>query len=152
MKNTLLINSPAGTSSSSGGGTAAYTVTLAWPPSLNHAVVHTRTGQHYRTPQAKAFRALAVVTARNARTRCHWATLTVPAAVRIDLYPPTRRSYDADGKVKEVLDVLELAEVVANDKLVRDLRVVAHEELDPAGRCEVTVTTLMKPGQQATMN
>lgn len=116
-----------------------FAVTFPWPPSLNHATRHAR-GGHFKSPAAKAFRKAAIVLAHNERVRTQLATLQGPLAVRIDLYPPDRRGFDVDGKIKEVFDALQLAGVFTDDRQIRDARIVSHDaDLRPGGVCEVVV-------------
>lgn len=118
-----------------------FSATLPFPPSLNAAVRHIGGGGHYLSPEAKRFRAIAVATLRNAVVRCRHETITTRCAVVIELYPPDRRKRDADNRIKAVLDCLQLARVVADDNLVRDVRVVSYDDHRVAGgKCDVTVT------------
>jgi crossover junction endodeoxyribonuclease RusA len=120
-----------------------FDATLPFPPSLNAAVRHIAGGGHYLSPEAKRFRASAIATLKHAAARCHHQTITKACAVVIDLYPPDKRKRDADNRIKAVLDCLQLAGVVKDDNLCRDVRVVSHDEaVEKGGRCNVTVTLL----------
>jgi crossover junction endodeoxyribonuclease RusA len=117
-----------------------FACSFPWPPSLNHATRHTRGGGHYKTIEAKRFRHAAKLIAHTERRRIQWPTTKARVAVRVDLYPPNRHAFDVDGKLKEILDALQDAGVFVNDRQVRDLRVVAHDDAtEPNGRCMVRV-------------
>jgi crossover junction endodeoxyribonuclease RusA len=120
-----------------------FSALLPFPPSLNAAVRHARNGNHYPSPEAKQFRKDAVLLLHAAKHKAAWTMLTEPCAVLIELYPPDRRRRDADNRIKAVLDCLQLARIVDDDRLCRDIRVASYDGLiRKGGECRVTVRLL----------
>lgn len=62
------------------------------------------------------------------------------AAVFVALYPPTKRKYDADNRLKAILDALEHTGVLYNDEIV-DTIVVVKREVVQGGMCKVVIVS-----------
>lgn len=95
------------------------TLTLPWPPSVNHYWRHTSRGT-FITPKARRYRTdvgVAVLTQGRA------ATISGPVAVEIVAHPPNRLRRDLDNLLKGVLDALTHAGVYADDSQIADLRI-----------------------------
>jgi crossover junction endodeoxyribonuclease RusA len=103
-----------------------YEFSLPWPAATgNHAVKHTRTGGHYKTPQAKAYEAVVaqIVAAMGLGNLLGKKPLAGPLAVSWLLSPPDRRARDLDNLRKVVADALTRAgfwEDDSNKVLVRE--------------------------------
>jgi Holliday junction resolvase RusA-like endonuclease len=92
------------------------TLTLPWPPSVNHYYRHvgprvliSKDGRRYRETVAGIARRAAIPTFR------------APVEVDIDLYPPDNRRRDVDNSLKCTLDSLTYAGVYEDDSLIRKL-------------------------------
>jgi len=68
--------------------------------------------------------------------------LSCRVSLRVELYPQTRRKYDADNVLKSLLDSLEKAGVLENDEQVWDLRVIKHDKEDGVCGARVTITPI----------
>ena len=82
----------------------------------------------YLSRQYKDFLALTYMVVRQQLPRYH-KKITSPVRVTIDLYPPTKRIYDIDNRVKPLLDALTRAGVWADDSLVVELHVTKRSVL-----------------------
>lgn len=118
-------------------------IDLPWPPSLNacwrHVVIPSRSGKGrsctllskegrlYREAVVKQFGGGEPMMGR--------------LKVTLELYPPTRRSFDCDNYAKGVLDALTHAGVWGDDSQVDDLRIIRRDVLR-GGRCTVTIETM----------
>ena len=94
---------------------ATVQIELPWPAVTgNHAVKHTRTGGHYKTPQAKAYEA--AVAAIVVELGLGYAQ-TLKGPLRADwlLAPPDRRARDLDNVRKTAADALTKAGFWADD-------------------------------------
>ena len=106
--------------------TLTYEFALPWPEATgNHAVRHTRTGGHYKTPKAKAYEAVVaqIVAAMGLGNLLGQQPLGGPLAVSWLLSPPDRRARDLDNLRKVVADALTNAGFWADDSnkvLVRE--------------------------------
>ena len=124
---------------------SALTLKLPWPPSVNrywrhaarggHAVTYvSRDGLDYKTAVAEAVR--------------EQATGHMPysgqVAVRVVLYPPSKREYDADNRLKGLFDALTQAGVWVDDKLAREIHVAKEVPCPPKGRAVVTIWRIMQ--------
>jgi crossover junction endodeoxyribonuclease RusA len=111
------------------------TLTLPWPPSVNHYYRHvgprvliSKDGRRYREAVAGIARRAAIPTFR------------VPVEVDIDLLPPDSRRRDADNSLKCTLDSLTHAGVYEDDSLVRRLTVTMKEPLPPDGMAIIRIS------------
>ncbi|MBR2586266.1 MAG: RusA family crossover junction endodeoxyribonuclease [Thermoguttaceae bacterium] len=94
---------------------------LPWPPSVNH-IWRSAKGVCYLGKNYKDFLAWSFLTVRQQLPR-RFRTIVRPVRVTIDLYPPNRRRYDLDNRVKPILDALTHAHVWDDDSLVVELHV-----------------------------
>ena len=111
------------------------TLTLPWPPSVNHYYRHvgprvliSKDGRRYRETVAGIARRAALPTFR------------VPVEVSIDLYPPDNRRRDVHNSLKCTLDSLTYAGVYEDDSLIQRLTVTKKEPLPPDGLAVVRIT------------
>lgn len=91
-------------------------LTLPWPPSLNHYYRHvgprvliSKDGRRYREKVADIAK------------RSLQGTFCCPVEVRLDLYPPDKRKRDADNCLKCMLDSLTGAGVYTDDSLIQKI-------------------------------
>ena len=109
-------------------------LTLPIPPTVNH--YYGRRGKvSYLTKGAKAFRHEVAVAAMNAEAR--GAFLQGKLAVKVIAHLKTTQG-DLDNRLKPLLDALEYADVIKNDRQVDDLRITRGAPVK-GGRCEVTI-------------
>lgn len=110
-----------------------YTLSLPWPPSVNHYWIRQRKG--YRiSPEGAAFR-LAVA---NIHRRA--AVILGPVRVTIEFTQPNRLRRDLDNLAKCVLDSLTKASVWMDDSQVHDLH-MRWTDVPPVG-CRVTIEAM----------
>ncbi len=115
------------------------TITLPWPPSVNHywrlwrgRMVLSRQGRAYRVQVGVLLRAAGVV------------PLSGPLAMHVELYPPDRRTRDIDNALKAIGDSLQHGGAFQDDSqiewlLIRRVRVV------PGGRVIVRLGEMTMP-------
>jgi crossover junction endodeoxyribonuclease RusA len=82
------------------------------PPSVNHYVKHTRTGQHYVTKEAKAYKEAVAQFARGRFVKAK------RYAVKIHIYLAAKQKLDLDNCAKVVLDGLVEAGVIHSDAAI----------------------------------
>ncbi len=119
---------------------------LPWPAATgNHAVKHTRTGGHYKTPEAKAYEAVVaqIVAGMGMGNLLGQKPLGGPLAVSWLLAPPDRRARDLDNLRKVVADALTRAGFWADDSN----KVLARESFEwtdatPGGEVSLLVEVL----------
>jgi crossover junction endodeoxyribonuclease RusA len=90
-----------------------FTLTLPYPPSINHAFSVIR-GRPVLSQQTRAFRQRVRGLVRSARI----PTLLGPLAVRLELYPPDDRRRDCDNAQKSLLDALTQAGAFVDDSQI----------------------------------
>lgn len=110
------------------------TLTLPWPPSVNHYWLRNRNGSVRVSGAGVAFRMRVMSLYRG-------PTMTGRLAVVVDLYPPDKRRRDVDNSAKATLDALAHAGVYADDSQIDDLH-IRRRDVVPPGRVVVTVATL----------
>jgi crossover junction endodeoxyribonuclease RusA len=91
-----------------------FTVPLV-PPTVNHYVKHTRTGRHYVTKEAKAFKAAVASLAGCRQVPCKWYS------VKIHIYLGAKQKLDLDNCAKVVLDGLAEAGTIHSDAAITTL-------------------------------
>jgi len=111
------------------------TVTLPWPPTVNHYWGRRRGGRLFLTAKARAFRD--VVALELACTQDGppdgWVRLDIIA------HPPDKRKRDIDNIEKPLLDALEHAGAFENDYQVSDLRIRRRCDGTPRGTVRVEI-------------
>lgn len=80
------------------------------PALLNHYVRHTRSGRHYKTPEALSFEEIGAIACRGL------SVLAKRYSVRIDIYQGAGKKGDLDGYAKQPLDL------IANNGVLLDLK------------------------------
>ena len=111
------------------------TLTLPWPPSVNHYYRHvgprvliSKDGRRYRETVAAIARRAAIPTFR------------VPVEVSIDLHPPDNRRRDVDNSLKCTLDSLTYAGVYEDDSLIRKLTATMMRPEPPDGLATIRIS------------
>ena len=121
-------------------------ITLPFPPSVNHYWRHVVMGKRVATlisaPGRKYTTAvLAEVLRQKAVLRIH-----NHVAVTIMLHAPDKRRRDVDNYAKSLLDSLVKANVLEDDSLIRDLRLVWGDILS-GGKAVVTIREIAQATQ-----
>lgn len=113
---------------------------LPWPPSVNHYWRHVVINGRPRTLLSKEGRAykLAAADAVRQQRRGPSAPLSGRLAIAVTLFPPDRRRYDLDNRLKAVLDSLTEARVWEDD---RNVKIIHLEEggIVKGGACRVCI-------------
>lgn len=116
------------------------TYTLPWPPSVNHYWRHVVINGRPRTLLSKEGREFkqAAVGAVLQQRRGPSAPLSGRLAIAVTLFPPDRRCYDLDNRLKAVLDSLTEARVWEDD---RHVKIIHLEEgvIVKGGACRVYI-------------
>lgn len=107
-------------------------LTLPWPPSVN---------VYYRN-----FRGRMVLSAAGRQYREQVANIVATngqkqhgrLALFATLYPPTRRTYDADNRIKALQDALQFAGVFDDDEQI-DALAIFKDEVVKGGMCKVVI-------------
>ncbi|WP_178862089.1 RusA family crossover junction endodeoxyribonuclease [Thiomicrorhabdus cannonii] len=116
---------------------ASYQITLPWAPSAN--TYYRRAGQHiHLSLKGRQFKA-AVAQVLQAQG-LHRERISHRLRVRIELYPPNRRKFDIDNRIKPLLDALQHGGLFVDDEQI-DRLAVARGDIDPerAGYCLVSI-------------
>jgi len=121
-------------------GATEVTVTLSWPPTGNHykkprAVAKGKI-RWYLTSEAKAYHTRVWEVTRATKRFREGQRLRVDAT----LYPPDRRAFDVDNRVKVLLDSLQRAGIYPDDGQIDDLRITRGPLDRPDGKVVVTIT------------
>ena len=110
------------------------TLTLPWPPSVNHYYRHvgprvliSREGRAYREKVAAIVREIGV------------NMFVCPVEVEIELHPPDRRLRDADNSLKCTLDSLTGAGVYEDDSLIQKITVTKCSPMPPNGMAIIRI-------------
>lgn len=113
---------------------------LPWPPSVNHYWRHVVINGRPRTLLSKEGRAykLAAADAVRQQRRGPSAPLSGRLAIAVTLFPPDRRRYDLDNRLKAVLDSLTEARVWEDD---HNVKIIHLEEggIVRGGACRVCI-------------
>lgn len=118
----------------------SLTYTLPWPPSVNHYWRRVLIGGKLRTllsKEGREFKQTAVRAVLQQR-RGPSAPLSGRLAIAVTLFPPDRRRYDLDNRLKAVLDSLTEARVWEDD---RHVKIIHLEEggIVRGGACRVCI-------------
>lgn len=97
-------------------GKSSVTLILSFPPSANHMWRKDRNGRVYLSAEYKAFKEEVAMLWRAFGVR----TWDPRADVEIELflYPPWRRRWDLDNRIKPTLDALFYAAIIIDDSQV----------------------------------
>jgi crossover junction endodeoxyribonuclease RusA len=109
------------------------TVTLPWPPSVNH-YWRTWRGRMLISRKGRTYRKAVVAILRAARVR----PLAGSLAVHVELYPPDGRRRDADNALKAINDSLQHGGAFHDDSQIVWL-LVEKAEVVPGGKAVVRI-------------
>lgn len=98
-------------------------VVPAIPPSVNHYILHTRRGRHYKSAEAIKFKADVALCARGKQIR--WKRY----GVEIALFLGRKQKGDLDNFAKCVLDGLKDAAVIDSDAKIVELTMRKDRDL-----------------------
>lgn len=119
--------------------TETLTLTLPWPPSLNHYWRHNQ-GRTHISAKGKAYRKdvsdLYAIQGADIRRAGGFGKQRL--RVSIDVAEPDRRRRDIDNLLKSVLDALEAVDVFDDDCQVDELR-IKRVGLEPGGALYVLI-------------
>ncbi len=114
------------------------TVEIPWPPTVNaiwrQVSIGRLAGRTLLSAKARSFYAACSAAANPDLSR----KAVVARSVRIDLYPPNRRKWDIDNRIKAVLDGLQKAGVIEDDSTINELQVFRREVVRD-GKAVVTI-------------
>lgn len=107
-------------------------LTLPWPPSSNsyyrragHRIYLSEAGRKYREKVAE-------IVAEAGQKQ--FGRLAMFAS----LYPPNKRKFDCDNRIKALQDALQFAGVFDDDEQI-DALAIFREEIVPGGMCKVVI-------------
>jgi len=113
-----------------------------WPPSVNSIWRAIRRGDHATIILSKVGReyfAKATETLKQQARLAGLKTFENHVKVFVELSPPDARKRDADNPIKPIFDVLQKANIVINDSIIKDYRVRWHAPDRPGGRVVIYV-------------
>jgi crossover junction endodeoxyribonuclease RusA len=112
---------------------------IPWPPTVNHSTIPAIGGGRILTPEHRAFRCLV----QNIVTLQHIPRAEGRLRVVILLFPPDKRKWDIDNRVKAVCDALQHAGVIEDDAHIDQLEVRRMPCFQPGiGTANVAIQTL----------
>ena len=125
-----------------------HVITLPFPPSVNHYWRHVAIGKRVTT--------LISAPGRKYSSAVHGEVLRQKAVLRINhhvavtvlLHAPDRRRRDVDNYAKSLLDSLVKANVLEDDSLIRDLRLV-WGDVQSGGKAVVMIREIAQAAQGA---
>jgi Holliday junction resolvase RusA-like endonuclease len=100
---------------------SAIKLDLPLPPSINRAWRKGKQGQLYLDKSVKSFRTEVAWNVRGVTRK----TITEPVRIKVTFHGKSNRSYDVDNRAKSLLDALEHARFLDNDRQVTDLHACA---------------------------
>ena len=113
--------------------------------SANRRLAPGKGGRFYRAADYTSFLKSLAVTFQAEASRQRWVTTKVPVAVEICAWLPAQM--DGEAVQKPVLDALELAGVVVNDRQCSDVR-MRKMGVCPVSRIEIVVRPLTECGDR----
>ena len=113
---------------------------LPWSPSVNRIWRNYR-GRTVLNPLVDRYRNDVLARILEIDNGSHPGKLDGRLAIELDLYPPTRGRYDADNRIKSVLDAIEHAGLVADDEQFDRVTVTKwpYGVENPGGRIAVRI-------------
>lgn len=96
------------------------TLCIPFPPTVNHSSGPTASGGRYLTAEHKAFRAAVAAVAVGIKA----PRLVGRLRLRLTLFPPDRRRFDLDNRIKATQDALQHAGVYDDDWQIDELCVL----------------------------
>jgi crossover junction endodeoxyribonuclease RusA len=120
-----------------------FALRLPWPPTVNHSTRPTASGGRILTAQHKEFRAQVAQVWADHRERTNGPVIG-RLEVDVVLFPPNRRAFDLDNRLKSLLDAMQHAGVFADDGAIDKLSIRRSivEAGQPTGDAVVTIRTL----------
>ena len=111
---------------------------LPWPPTINHYYRNTKAGI-FLGKSGRLYRAEVLQVVK------YEAKITKPLESELEmavkLFPPNRRSFDLDNRLKALLDAMEHAGVYCNDRQIRKLYIEDTGQL--GGFAEVYINPMV---------
>lgn len=105
-------------------------LTLPFPPTVNHMWGFAGK-RKYLKKEAHEFRRIVQEACVEAKAKIHGRI-----AIFIALYPPTKRKFDLDNRIKALQDALEHAGVYLNDEQI-DTIICVRRDVVKGGMCKV---------------
>jgi crossover junction endodeoxyribonuclease RusA len=107
---------------------------LPFPPTVNHSTSPNGRGGKILTPEHNDYRnKVAQIVAQRGHP-----SVSGRVAVTIIVFPPDRRRFDIDNRIKATLDALQRAGVIADDEAVDELT-ITRGPVRPGGESAVTI-------------
>ena len=126
---------------------------LPFPPSVNHYWRHVvlpigngRKGHRVQTLISATGRKYKIAVLKSVIAQRAEYGIQNPVCVHVVFYPPNRCRRDVDNYAKALLDGIVGAGVLADDSLIRDLRLV-WGDVAPGGKAVVTIRPMPATGQ-----
>jgi crossover junction endodeoxyribonuclease RusA len=113
---------------------SAITLTLRWPPTINHYYVRSKRGM-FIGPEGQAYRVHVIEKLREAGARA----LEGPLRMSINAFPPDKRRRDLDNILKALWDALQRGGAFNDDSQIKSLRANMLEVEKPDGKVVVTI-------------
>ena len=117
---------------------ANLTITLPFPPSVNHYWRHVVMGKRVTTLISAPGRKYSAAVQGEVLLQKAARRINSHVAMTVLLHAPDRRRRDVDNYAKALLDSLVEAKVLEDDSLIRDLRMVWGDVV-PGGKAVVTI-------------
>ena len=115
---------------------------LPWPPSVNRYWRSVLIGRSVRVLISKNGRKYRTNVAASVLRQKQGPPLSGRLSVWIELFPPTRRAFDLDNRLKSLLDAMQHAGVYLDDGQIDRLLVDRGEVVKGTGKCIVTLVTI----------